>query len=39
MHKFDQKGLRIKVNIYNDPQRRPWVGSGENMRQKFSSIH
>ena len=42
MYKFDQKGLRIKVNIDNDPQRRPWkksVGSGENKRQKFSSIH
>ena len=24
MCKFDQKGLRNKVNIYNDPQRRPW---------------
>ena len=23
MYKFDQKGLRIKVNIDNDPQRRP----------------
>lgn len=24
MYKFDQKGLRITVNIDNDPQRRPW---------------
>lgn len=24
MYKFDQKGLRSKVNIDNDPQRRPW---------------